>query len=49
MQAQRAPRLERALTLTIAFALIFSGLCIHHYLVAVFEGHWVSILIFIPS
>lgn len=35
-------RLERALTLSIALALVFAGLCIYVYLVEVYETHWVS-------
>jgi len=40
MQTQRAPRFQRILTFTIAFTLVFVGLCIYKYLVGVFEGHW---------
>jgi len=43
MQTQRIHRLERALTLIIALALIFAGLCIYVYLVEVYESQWVSI------
>jgi hypothetical protein len=42
MQTQRIHRLERVLTLTIALALVFAGLCIYVYLVEVYESHWVS-------
>ncbi len=45
MQTQRIlvrRRLERALTLVIALALVFAGLCIYVYLVEVYESHWVS-------
>jgi hypothetical protein len=44
MQTQRilVRRLERALTLAIALALVFAGLCIYVYLVEVYESHWVS-------
>jgi len=45
MQTQRIHRLERSLTLIIALALIFAGLCIYVYLVEVYESHWVSIFL----
>ena len=47
MQTQRTPRLQLALALTIAFALVFTGLCMYRYLVGVYEDHWVSIPIFL--
>src|SRR5260221_10365997 len=51
MQTQRIlvrRRLERALTLVIALALVFAGLCIYVYLVEVYESHWVSNCPFLP-
>ena len=51
MQTQRillVRRLERALTLVIALALVFAGLCIYVYLVEVYGSHWVSNFPFLP-
>ncbi|KAH9962235.1 hypothetical protein BC827DRAFT_235398 [Russula dissimulans] len=39
-QAQRVPLLERVLTVIIGNALILAGLCMYHYLVEIYESHW---------
>jgi len=41
-QAQRAPLLERVLTVIIGNALILAGLFMYYYLVGIYESHWVG-------